>query len=391
MSRTSVFWKHCKQSFNKKHIRKHIMTDNTDWEMDLFREGDQADILALNQIEYGDTALSQAPYLEWILRKNPMAPPIIPVARECSSGKVIGFAMMTPVRLHWRETETAIVLGYNLVVSRQHRRQGIFMAIREHCIQRCLERGYHLLYTFPNERSRQGHIKQGDLVVSETPLVVRPLDIESLTKTAIQNSLLRWGVNTAWKLAAQTIYPHRRPPRSDLAIEIVQESHPGVEFDDFWQRVKGKHELMLVRDSKYLQYRYVDIACREYQIFSARHQGEIWGYVILRQAPVRGIQVGLIADFMVLPGAQGDLAGRHLLHHALANFSKANLQLTGGLMMPHTQEFAILKQAGYLISPQRFAPQKFHLTVISFDGYFPDETLLKVDNWFLTAADHDAI
>jgi hypothetical protein len=67
------------------------------------------------------------------------------------------------------------------------------------------------------------------------------------------------------------------------------------------------------------------------------------------------------------------------------------MALAGALMMPHAQEYAILRRAGYVECPPRLAPQTFRIMARPFrDGPYQG-TVPPAEEWFLTMADHDAI
>jgi hypothetical protein len=99
---------------------------------------------------------------------------------------------------------------------------------------------------------------------------------------------------------------------------------------------------------------------------------------------------GLIADFLVLPGEQGDRAGLCLLDAALERFKAAEVPLAGGILLPHTQEYALMQQAGFLSAPQPLAPQAFHLFIRSHCDDPPLSALTRPESWHITIADHDA-
>jgi predicted N-acetyltransferase YhbS len=361
------------------------------WEAGWYEEQDKPDLLALNRIEYGDVALSHEAYFDWLRTRNPMGNPILPIVREKGTGRVVGFAIYVPMRVSWSGEERPALIGFNLVVAQDYRRQGIFKTITTMGPEEGKKRGYHFWYVFPNLRSLSGHMKWRDHVVCQIPLVVRPLDIDALAKTHVNNRFLRWGVSVGWKMVGTTIWRERRPAQNSLSLSIVEDTEFDAIYDRFWEQVKTKYDLMLVRDRTFLQWRFLDIPSRSYQVLSARQGTEILGYVVSRQADIRGNMTGLIADFLVLPGERGNQAGLRLLHEALQRFRQARLPLSGGLMLPHTQEYAIMQQAGYLHTPQWFAPQPFHLVVNSLSEGTPLNVLTRPEGWYVSIADHDAV
>jgi len=359
------------------------------WESSWYQERDRPGILALNQVEYGDVTLSHEAYLDW-LQKNPQGSPIFPVAREKATGQVVGFGPMIPIMFSWLGAERPVITGYNVLVAAEYRRQGVFTAIVTAATREAEKQGYHFLYVFPNPLSLKGALKLGYQKVSEVPLIIRPLDMAALTETHVEKRWMRWGIRLGWNVAANTLWREPKPPQEGEGLRIVEDRELDDDYDHFWQQVKTKYELMLVRNRAFLQWRFLDIPIRNYEILSARQGNEIVGYIVLRQTDVRGTKTGLIADFLVLPGIWGERAGLRLLYEAAQRFRRGQIALSGALMLPHTQEYALLQKGGYLRAPRSFAPQSFYLVIDPFSEGTPHLVLTRPGSWFVSIADHDA-
>jgi hypothetical protein len=286
------------------------------------------------------------------------------------------------------------MLGFDIVVAKAYRRQGIHTTLVAQSEEDTRKAGYRFVSVFPNQKSMPQLVRSDKHhLVSQVPLIIRPLDVRKLTEKYVGSRPLRWGVNLGWDVGSRTLWRERHAPngRGHPSLSIVEDNELDESYDRFWDQVKTKYDVFLVRDRAFLQWRFVDIPTREYQILSARQDSRIWGYVVLRQADIRGTMSGLIADFLVLPGEQGDRAGHQLLNEAMRRFKHAKLALTGGLMLPHTQEYAIMRRAGYLRAPDRFAPQPFHLFVRPYIDDPPLDMLTRPESWYVSIADHDAV
>ena len=361
------------------------------WEAGWYEECDKPGMLAIDRQEYGNSGIASETHLDWVCTGNPVGSPIIPVAREKESGRVIGFQFHVPVRFSCQCQELLAWAGVNVVVDRAYRRQGVFEAVQTMALNEGKRRGGHFFYTLPNTRSLAAVKKWNYTVVASIPLVIRPLNMVTLTQERIHNRSLRWGINVGWKVAGTIIWRERYPGRLDSSLRIVEETELDDGYDQFWEQIKGKYHLMLIRDRAFLQWRFRDIPLRTYQILSVRQGSDIKGYIILREAKIRGGAYGLIADFMVVPGEQGDRVGGHLLHEAMQRFRATHLPVVGGLVWPHTQEFSIMRRSGLLECPRRFAPQSFHVIAQSLSERTPPDMLAQASNWYVSIADHDAV
>jgi predicted N-acetyltransferase YhbS len=360
------------------------------WEVSWYEEKDKSGLLALNRTEYGDVALACEAYFDWLRTRNPAGEPIIPVAREKGTGKVVGFGLAVPMRISWSGQQRSALIGMNFLVDQAYRRQKICETMHTMQIEEGKKRGYAFIYGFPNAHLLPVLKKKDYRTVTRIPLVIRPLDIATLTKAHINSPFLRWAVNLGWKTGAVTIWREQHPAKSDSSLSIVQDTEFDQSYDHFWKRIKTKYDLILLRDRTFLQWRFRDIPYRTYRVLSVRQGADILGYIVLRQAEIRGTLIGLIVDFLVVPGRQGNGVGLRLLHQATEHFRQAQLPLSGGLMLPHTQEFSIMRWAGYLPSPQRFAPQSFHLATRNLSDSIPSNLLTRAEAWYVSIADHDA-
>lgn len=370
------------------------------WEISVYEEGDKADVLALIRAEYGDVDLAQEAYFDWLRSARPLAEPQW-LVREKATGRVITSGTAVAVRASWRGKEVSALLGFNIVVAPEYRRQGIHTALIKQTGKDVERAGYCFTLIFPNPKSMPQLVRASTYhLVSEVPLLIRPLDIQPLTKVSISNRPIQWIINLGWEVAGRTLWRAWRPARGHSsrdasALRVSEDTVLDESYDHFWDQIKSKYDLSLVRDRAFLQWRFHDIPTREYHVLSARQQGTdsnrtILGYIVLRQANVRGTPTGLIADFMVVPGKRGNQAGLSLLHAALQRFKEASVPLAGGLMLPHTQEYAIMRRAGFLRAPRRFAPQPFHLFIRSYCDEPPLSALVRPESWYVSIADHDA-
>ena len=357
----------------------------------MYEEKDKPDILKANREEYGDTDLSHGSYFDWIHTKNPNGSPVFLVAREIGTGRLIGWVMYVPFQLIWQGERLKALIGFNLMVRKEYRRKGISTAMIQCGTAEGKRQGHHFIAALANSKSTEVHRKMGDLIVSSVPMVIRPLDVASLSREQFSNPLAQWVTRAAWAIGGSIVFRERRPRNYGLPVDIVEESEFGEAFDRFWEKVNAKYNLMLVRDRAFLQWRFREMPCRSYLVFSARRGKDILGYLVLREAVIRGIKCGLISDFMVAPGEAGDRAGLLLMNAATRCFREAQAQLGGGLMFTHTQEFGIMRQAGYVPTPERLAPQSITLIVHTILDEIPTRQILLPESWFISNADHDAV
>jgi GNAT superfamily N-acetyltransferase len=359
------------------------------WNLGLYQEADKTGILALNELQYGKGELTQEDRFDWLYSGNPAGQAIVPVAKDVETEQVIGFVLCVPMRLSFSGVPALCYLGVNILVHPDYRRQGIFSAILYLSFERCIKRGALFFYAIANPISVQGTRKLG-FVEAKLPLLVRPLDIGLLPQVRSFNPVPRLMLNAAWQMASTTIWRPERPDSRE-GLQVSEETCFDESFDHFWQRVAKKYDIALIRDRAFLTWRFCEAPFHHYQILTARQGGELVGYAVLRCMEIRGVQSGLIIDFLVEPDERGDTAGLLLVEEATRRFQEAQMTLAGCLMLAHAQEYTILRRAGYVRCPEQLAPQTFWLVAKSVSPRISENFLNQIDRWFVTMANHDAV
>lgn len=363
--------------------------NGNNWRVRFFREGDRASLQRLSTAHFGDKEPGQPSYFEWLYSGGPAGRAALAVCEEISSGEIVGFAFHVPFRVKFGDKYDICFLGCNALVRKDYRGFGIYPKLSDLILGSNHKAAF--LYGFPKPGALTAHKKVGKFPVSTIPLLVRPLDISQLAQMRFQNPLVRFGVKAGWKAAGGTIWRPRTGGAVRNKIQIGEQLQFDHQFDRFWEQVANKYSIIVKRDSAFLTWRFKSTDFRSYEILTAKLGDDLLGYAVLRNTEIDRIPVGLIMDLLVDSGAQGDKAGLLLAGEALRRFKHAKVALAGCLILPHTQEYRILRRAGYLDIPARFSPQVFRLMTTSLSSRAPREFLSHSDNWFITMANHDAI
>lgn len=265
----------------------------------------------------------------------------------------------------------------------------MFTAVHD-LVFKCLEDSL-FKYGFPKPIAIGPLGKMGHFPISRMPLLVRPLDIACLTRARIDNLVVRLAVNVGWTVAGATMWRAHHSNGQHLGVRLSEESSFDESFDYFWNRVAKKYDIIIPRDRAFLNWRFCNLSFRTYSILSARVDGDLAGYAVLRCVDMEGVPAGLIMDLLVEPGRRGDESGLLLVEEATRRFREARMAIAGCFVLPHTQEYALLRRAGYVECPERFEPQPFRLAMTPLSPRAPREILAQADRWFMTMANHDAV
>jgi len=358
---------------------------------DLYRAGDEADILALNRMEYGPTdILSTLEDLEWRYAQNPAGRATIAVVRDRDSGSIVGFIWVVPLRMRVFGKDWSGATGTNLLIHPDYRGMSAYAKLMRRFRQVFVDRDIPLHYSFISETTYSRLRPKDPRVAFEVPLLIRPLDMMKLARAHFNNRWQGLIVGIGGQLVTPLLFRARQSDldQHNLTLHVLD----GFDdrFDDFWARAQDKYPVMVIRDRRYLAWRFAGISDRQYRVLVVQVGDEVIGYVVLRCANIRGIPTGLIMDLLVEAGPRGEAAGACLMAGAWRYFRSEKMWLAGGLMSSHTAEYHIIRQAGYLPCPAYFAPQFFRLAYRVHDKKPATAHRLLPEHWFVTIADYEA-
>lgn len=361
------------------------------WHIVPYSDGDLDELVALSQYQPGKAAAITAEYVHWQRAANPAGLALVALAKETASGKIIGQLWVIPLRIQvGNEVHLGSVM-VNLVVHPNYRRQGIFSSLVPFCYEEAQRLGVQFSYGFPNPNSYPGFV--GRLAwadIGRARLFVRPLNIGRLIPR-LGRGMLQHILAATGRAVGRFVFRPRPlgPDATQMAIAEVDTEDTAL--DDFWRRVRGKHPVTVVRDARFLHWRYTQIPERKYLVLAARQGGLIVAYVVLRCVTIEGILCGMVVDFLAEPTERGRLAGEVLLHRAAVHFQHSDVDLAGCLMLPVAEEISLLRRQGYVLCPSRLQPQPFPVILRANEGVPGWHMLHDIRRWFLTMGDFDAV
>jgi GNAT superfamily N-acetyltransferase len=352
-----------------------------------YRPEDKPEILRLNALYGRVSELAQSDYFDWLYEHNPAGRPTLSVAAEETDGKLVGFIWYIPVRLRCFGTCVTGFLGANALVHPDYRRQNVYSTLQKMAVEECIRQGATLLYAFGRPLSMKAAQPLGFEGIN-MPLLVRPFDIDQLAQARGFGTALRKALSLGWRLAEATVC---RPRTAGGNLTVRHEAEFDESFDRFWQRLADKYPVAVMRDRMFLTWRFCSVPFRQYVILSARDRAELVGYAVLRSAEVLGVPTGLVMDLLVEPTARGEEAGLLLLAAAMQRFRDAGAWMSTCLMLSHTQEYHLLRRAGYVPCQRWLAPRPYLLAVRGCsEPVSPGRLADRSHHLFVTLANHDA-
>jgi predicted N-acetyltransferase YhbS len=359
---------------------------STNWVMRPYQDGDEAAISELYQLVFGEEL--DIPRWKWRYKENPVGLITIVLAEDKSG--LVGQYALHPIRMKIGNSTRIAALSLDTMVHPDYRGQGMFIKLARHLYESVVRQGIPLIYGFPNEASHRGFVARLGWVdlCKRVPLFVKPLNMKRILGTKVDNKLFLIVGGRFGQAGLSLLYPTIRSELPDgCTIQQVRSFDERV--DRLWEEASSGLNIILVRDRRYLNWRYVEKPRDSYTIFIAERAEGIVGYIVLKSAAKFGLQIGFVVDLLAVP-ERPDIS-RCLVSKAVKYFKEVRMDIVSCLMLKHGPYIRALKANGFLSMPTRFYPQEMYLGAHSNTEEYPAEFITDPNYWYITWGDHDDI
>ena len=314
---------------------------------------------------------------DWKYDANPFnrdAEPYILLLKD--GAQTIAMLGALPVRVVIAGLERWVAQTGDWVVHPDYRGRGLSRRLLSHCLA-----DIPLRFAWANALSHEAAHSPTARSVPLAPLV-HPLDVRRIVHRLTGNRWLsRWSGAVVERVRSLTRTPHRQPTLP--GVSVAQATTFGPSSDVLWQHTCADYPVMVVRDQRYLNWRFVERPDARYTVLVAARGSELVGYLVLRVAEQVGMRWGYLVDFLVQHKSAAllalliDVGIEHLRQQEVAAIS---CRVT---MSPYRET---IRSRGFY--PFRWGPQAyFYMRVELADPAlqaFRDER-----QWFVTMGDGD--
>jgi GNAT superfamily N-acetyltransferase len=289
----------------------------------------------------------------------------------------------------------------DLAVSRAFRRKGMFIEIGKRLMQDARDEGIAISYGVPSEPAYRGHVKYGWFYVSEIPVLVKIISRKGFLIFTLEygcayahNFIKRPSFRFIAKfigLVKNSIKASITRHREYLSDSNNFETHEATSFDEqideFWEVTSKQYSILVARNSKYLNWRYVMRPNSGYVIRTVTRQNKIEGYAVLStesHGSLKGKR-GYIVDIF----ARSEKAIYHLLQSAFDYFVEEKVDLVTCWMLKNQMPFGCLSKRGFI--NDSFISQKLICRINTNDEGFAELYRRSEKGWFFTIGDSDSV
>ncbi len=351
------------------------------WHIRPYGKGDEEEILNLRRAVFGDldpVRLKKSTW-RWQFEENPAGSAFYRLAE--AGHRVVGQYVTIPTRLLVDGRETLAAFSCDTMIHPEYRRQGMFSALAQELYDD-LEKGagIGLVWGFPNEQSLPGFTRKLDWkMLPPIPLMVVPirplavlLKMLPATGRLVGNRFPSPAADKPLRIVSRI---------KGLAIEAI--SRFDESFDELWHRHKASARIIQVRDSRYLQWRYLSVPQFGYRPFAVFRDRKLLGFIVIRMMALRGQRFGVLVDVFPFPVNAP-------VFRDIISFARQYVVARGGhfltCLMPR-HHLGILRKTGFLRVPEVFNPKTWRL------GYrrTKDRLLGSAESWHVTYGDSDVV
>jgi L-amino acid N-acyltransferase YncA len=333
----------------------------------------------------------------WQFIDNPFGRPQadqVPVWVALDGDRVVGQIAVQTALLEIEGKTFEAGWAVDIMILRSHRGMGL-----AHRLHDAVAREVDILLALTMaEGSRRLAEKHGCVTLAEVPQLTRWVRLDA---ASVHRYLLVRTANHRWahlvaRLSCSMFQFHRLFPRlanpllrlRDLvkrslrrpgATSIVEVDRFGPEIDELWDRTRGDYPVILPRDARFLNWRFVDCPELRYRRFVAKRGDRVVGYVVLRRAEPVEFQQGIIVD--LYSSRQDVRTVDELIQHSLAFFGDKVSAVDCGTSVAEFE--TILRRHGF------FRTRAYRPTCVCRDSTLRERLTQLRDAWFFSKGDHD--
>jgi GNAT superfamily N-acetyltransferase len=333
----------------------------------------------------------------WQFVRNPFgsrSEGLLPVWAAFDGGRVVGQIAVQDALLQVEEQTLEAGWIVDVMVLPGFRGHGLGHRLHDEVV-----RGVPILVTLTMARAtRRIAEKAGCITLGPVHQLTRwvRLDAESVRRYLLARTVYHPRINALARFLCRRLLFHRALPivvnpllrlrdvvrrsRARPGPTVIEEVRSfGVEADRLWERTRRDYPVIVPRDSRFLNWRFVDCPTLSYRRFVARRGNETVGYLVLRRCEPEELPQGVIVD---LYAARGDTTTiRDLVRHSIAFFGQEVAAIDCATSVPEYE--AVLRRHGF------FATRTALPTCVCTDAALRRRLEELKDQWFFSKGDHD--
>ncbi|HEX7960155.1 MAG TPA: hypothetical protein VF493_09575 [Terriglobales bacterium] len=284
------------------------------------------------------TSSSNEERFRWLYERNPHGPTRAWLAQDTASGATVGASAAFPRKIAVNGSETTgWVLG-DFCIADDYRSLGPALQLQKATLAAVDElREATCCYDFPSRQLTATYRRMGINPVGQLIRFARPLRLDSKLQQLIKPAALArpasWIANSAMRIRDLRI---PRGPRLNFEIH---KSECGPEFTQLADAAADKNGIQVKRSADHLNWRYLQHPFVQYEILTARKQGDLQGYLVFSSSS----EHAQVAEWCA---ASDDIAAA-LINESVRRLRKTNATVVSTWLLDKDPRSKLLKEIGF--------------------------------------------
>jgi N-acetylglutamate synthase-like GNAT family acetyltransferase len=355
-----------------------------------YKEGDEARIAQLLHDNFPNTFEPDSIRKTWVWQfKNRFAvsPPV--VVAEIDSEVVAQYAVMR-FPMSYKETRVEGAISTATATDTKHRGKGLFIKLAQALYEDITKDGCQIVFGFPNAQSIQGFIARlGWFEVGAFPLHLRIIDFFPFVRKYLGNNVLSRTVSRICGIVSKAVFPAHKHNNDNYKIGLVPPGGLPAGMAAPWKESAISDKIGVVRDSRYLQWRYLEKPFFTYEIYTVSREGALCGCFVIYVAE----KLGLKTVYVMECSATGD---NHETYSAILDklddiARERKADSISMLLMPSHPQYKFFRKGGFIRVPKKVLPQKIYFAAKVLSDQVDVAYVKNPNNWYLSWGDSDVV
>lgn len=321
-------------------------------------------------------------FWEYLITNNPCRTRKALVAVN-DRNEIVAHYAIVPFRFN---KEDKILLGgflCQLMINEAYRKELIFPRMEMKFLKEYKKLGYDFAFSLGNRAHVvKAHLSFGFTKLGELPVYAKPYKLSRIAPHVIKNKILNLLARPALLAIEKIMRLKRSSDANGIAVKEISKFDQDI--DQFFMKVKKHFPYCADRDSKILNWRFVNSHGNKYSILIATEKENIIGYTVIRRMKMKQFNVLAVVDILFSPERPD--AGKVLMRAIHEKAIELNVDMSSCMLNQHDPLCPLLKRSGYFKTPEKFSlfihEPKATASCFSKNSF---------DKWHLTWFDNDAV
>ena len=317
---------------------------------------------------------------DWIARCNPVSKGTTNYLIVEADDKIIGYLGRMPVDMVIDGEKRTGYFFHDLLVDPEYRKKGLGVLLDSR-LQSTWEQetGSFAVGIWMNEFT-YNFLRRRRAYQIDAPYFVKPIDLSPRLTGLVRNRTLAKFLATPVR-GLGSLYDFLLSVLPNPGISISPVVRFDRRFDQLAEEVANKFRLMVVRNSAYLNWKYIDKPFSDYVVLAAEREQKLAGFIVLLPRTIGGIKVGVIVDILADPADSSAISS--LCRSAVNYFKQVKVSFCACLLTD--ENFIKVFRRHLFFKRRKTAP----VMLTNIQKFREPELLKDIGNWFLTYGDSD--